>query len=417
MFQKIPVNFNIYLPTLGIPTQVRKARRNRELKRLLTPPKTLSDVPLRIEDVFHFDFSDAKGSKKEDRVKEMCRAFLDRHTIDCPVAAVIEQRSLMVRNVRLPPVELRKVPDIMTYEARQEFPLPVEDMEWRYIFSLGDDAAAREDMIALESSTLLGAVARKNVLLQLSTLRLMGFRKSVDALFAGSFLLADFVWMCQSALGLQGDSLAGTIVLDMGASESTMIYFDEFFVHVLPIQIGGDHFTEEIASTLGCDVDKAEEVKRDDGRTAWDSSPKTEKLLASKVDYGLRHCLSARHFSLSREIQPEKIIFTGGGLLSKGLKVGLMNKLSQAQWDLEEVPLQLPSQLAFSRRVEVNNQFNSNTFQRMIHPLTAAIERLGLGKYRANFHPKPELARPCKKAWGLEISSTGLTACLVTVQK
>src|SRR5436305_6927496 len=65
--------------------------------------------------------------------REALETFLSRNTLkgDTVVISVPGQSGL-ARFVKLPPVEEKKIPDIVRFEAKQQIPFPLEEVVWDY---------------------------------------------------------------------------------------------------------------------------------------------------------------------------------------------------------------------------------------------------------------------------------------------
>ena len=48
------------------------------------------------------------------------------------MAISVPGQSGLARFIKLPPVEAKKIPDIVKYEARQQIPFALEDVVWDY---------------------------------------------------------------------------------------------------------------------------------------------------------------------------------------------------------------------------------------------------------------------------------------------
>jgi hypothetical protein len=82
------------------------------------------------------------------------------HTVEAPkvhglVTGVISDAQCFSRSFKLPPVEEKKIPDIMRFEASQQIPFEMDDVEWDYCVHEDDFSpdwlatmiAARKDLI------------------------------------------------------------------------------------------------------------------------------------------------------------------------------------------------------------------------------------------------------------------------------
>ena len=72
----------------------------------------------------------------------------------------VSGQSGLARFIKLPPVESKKIPDIVKYEARQQIPFALEDVVWDYQQMAG---GSEEDGFALETEVGLFAMKRDQV--------------------------------------------------------------------------------------------------------------------------------------------------------------------------------------------------------------------------------------------------------------
>ena len=70
---------------------------------------------------------------REELIREALAEFLSRNEVkDDQVAISVPGQSGLARFIKLPPVEKKKIPDIVKYEARQQIPFALEDVVWDY---------------------------------------------------------------------------------------------------------------------------------------------------------------------------------------------------------------------------------------------------------------------------------------------
>ena len=66
-------------------------------------------------------------------VRDAIEAFLSRNDISGDTIAVsVPGQAGLSKFIKLPPVEASKIPDIVTYEARQQIPFPLEQVIWSW---------------------------------------------------------------------------------------------------------------------------------------------------------------------------------------------------------------------------------------------------------------------------------------------
>src|ERR671922_1234304 len=65
--------------------------------------------------------------------REALEKFLSRNSIKGDIVAIsIPGQSGLARFVKLPPVEEKKIPDIVRFEAKQQIPFPLEEVVWDF---------------------------------------------------------------------------------------------------------------------------------------------------------------------------------------------------------------------------------------------------------------------------------------------
>src|SRR5262245_4543979 len=97
----------------------------------------------------------------EELVRDALTQFLSRNSVrGDQVAISVSGQSGLARFIKLPPVESKKIPDIVKYEAKQQIPFALEDVVWDYQQMAG---GSEEDGFALETEVGLFAMKRDQV--------------------------------------------------------------------------------------------------------------------------------------------------------------------------------------------------------------------------------------------------------------
>src|SRR5580698_8630750 len=95
-----------------------------------------SDTGLRIDDfevIEHENVLSSAGDNKEALIQASLQSFVQRHPVKGGVAAIsVSGVSSFARFIKLPPVEPKKIPEIVRFEAIQQIPFPLDDVEWSY---------------------------------------------------------------------------------------------------------------------------------------------------------------------------------------------------------------------------------------------------------------------------------------------
>src|SRR5262249_57743153 len=88
-------------------------------------------------------------ANRDELIKEALQQFVSRNELAGEkVAIAVPGQSGLARFIKLPPVERKKIPDIVKYEARQQIPFALEDVVWDYQPLAGGSI---EDGYALET--------------------------------------------------------------------------------------------------------------------------------------------------------------------------------------------------------------------------------------------------------------------------
>ena len=73
------------------------------------------------------------GDNRESLLQAALANFVQRHELQgVPVAIGVSGQNSFARFIKLPPVEPKKIPEIVKFEAIQQIPFPLDEVEWSY---------------------------------------------------------------------------------------------------------------------------------------------------------------------------------------------------------------------------------------------------------------------------------------------
>src|SRR5690349_22575959 len=73
------------------------------------------------------------GDNRESLIQTAIANFVQRHQTKGGVCSIgVSGQSSFARFIKLPPVETKKIPEIVKFEAIQQIPFPLDDVEWSY---------------------------------------------------------------------------------------------------------------------------------------------------------------------------------------------------------------------------------------------------------------------------------------------
>ena len=185
-----------------------------------------------------------------DAMRVALGTLVNQHDLsNARIAVSLPGHQSFARFAKLPPVEPKKVPDIVKFEAVQQIPFPLEEVEWDYQTFVSPDSPDIEVGIF--------AVTRPRIMEQLSMLHDVGLTPdlvTLSPIAAYNSLAVD--------LGFT-DETPGTIILDIGTVATDMIIAEAGRVWVRTFPIGGHQFTEALVSAFKLSYSKAEKLKRE----------------------------------------------------------------------------------------------------------------------------------------------------------
>jgi type IV pilus assembly protein PilM len=198
---------------------------------------------------------------RESLVREALAQFVSRNaTAGDRVAISVPGQSGLARFIKLPPVEAKKIPDIVRYEARQQIPFALDDVVWDYQPLRG---GSQEEGYAIETEVGLFAMKRDQVARALKPLEEAGI--DVDIIQLAPLAIYNFV--CFDRLGsLEAADPAkpppSKVVISLGTDTTDLVITNGFRVWQRSIPIGGNHFTKALTKELKLTFAKAEHLKR-----------------------------------------------------------------------------------------------------------------------------------------------------------
>src|SRR5476651_1426190 len=209
--------------------------------------------------------------------------------------------------VKLPPVDAGKVTQIIQYEAQQNVPFPLAEVVWDYqILGSAPGGELEVLLVAVKSEVVEGlfrVVAQAKLQLQLC-----------DA--SPAALINAFRYN-------YGDIEDCTMLLDIGAKTSNLIFFEKGKVFSRSINLGANSITQDFASEAKLKFADAEQIKVAEGFVSLGGAyeePESENQAAiSKI---ARQFMTKLHIQVNQTIQfyrgqqggaqPQRLFLSGG---------------------------------------------------------------------------------------------------------
>ena len=321
----------------------------------------------------------------EELVREALTTFLERNEVKgARVAIGVPGQTGLVKFIKLPPVEKKRVPDIVKFEARQQIPFALEEViwDWQEIGSEGED----EDF----AQTEVGLFAMKRDQIQRSILPLTVAGIQVDIVQMSPIALYNFIAYDRlrpihvdegQPAPTPAIEPGGSIVLvDIGADNTDLIITDGERIWQRNVPIGGNHFTRALTKELKLTFAKAEHLKRNatkapDPRAVFTAMRGIFNDFSSEVSRSIGF-----YGSVNRQAKVVKVLGLGNGFKLPGLQKFLQQNLNIEVDKLEHFD-----------RVDGEEVVNAPQFVENLPSFAVAyglgVQGLGLGGLKTNLLP------------------------------
>ncbi|MGC4033406.1 MAG: type IV pilus assembly protein PilM [Tepidisphaeraceae bacterium] len=205
---------------------------------------------LRVDDfefIEHETILSQAGDNKEQLIQTALANFTQRHNFKGGVVSVgVSGQSSFARFVKLPPIEEKKIPEIVRFEAIQQIPFPLDDVEWSY------QLFREEDNPEIE----VGIFAMRRELVNQHIAYFTDFDLNVQTVQMNPLA----VYNALQFDGRFNDGVA--MVVDVGTDNTDLLIASNDSIWMRSIPIGGFNFTEALTKAFKLNQTKAEDLKR-----------------------------------------------------------------------------------------------------------------------------------------------------------
>ncbi len=197
--------------------------------------------------VDHEKFLSEPDVDRDDMIRRTLMKFLQHHPIRRERIYIgVPGSSTFARFVKLPPVEPKKVPEIVKFEAIQQIPFPLDQVNWDYHTFQSPESPDVE----------VGIFAMKKELVE----QVLANFRAVGLTIHGVQMSPLAVYNAAAYDGLTDDK--GTVLIDMGAEHTDLVIMDQGRLWMRTINIGGNHFTDALAKSFKQSFNRAEQLKK-----------------------------------------------------------------------------------------------------------------------------------------------------------
>jgi len=209
--------------------------------------------------------------------------------------------------VKLPPVDTSKVTQIIRYEAQQNVPFPLDQVVWDYQI-LGASATSELEvlLVAIKSEIVEGL-----------------FRVAEGAGLKLKLVDASPAALCNAFRYNYGDLEGCTMLLDIGAKTSNLLFFEKGKVYSRSINIGANSITQDFANEAKLKFPEAEATKIEKGSVSLGGAyEEPEDPKAAAIAKIARQVMTRLHIQVNQTIQffrgqqggsaPQRLFLSGG---------------------------------------------------------------------------------------------------------
>lgn len=252
------------------------------------------------------------------------------------IAVSVPGASAFARFAKLPPVSPKDVPNLVNFEAQQQIPFPLDEVEWDYQTFVTKDSpevevgifAITKDKIAERLATLADANISPDYL-------------TISPIAAYNALAYD--------LGFD-ESMPGTIIADVGTTSTDLIIAEPGRIWIRTFPLGGHHFTQALVDAYKLEYAKAERVKIEgqEGRN-WEAAAKAMRSVFTDLAQDIQRSIGY-YQSLHADAKLERLIGVGSTFHIPGLRKYLKQQIGVEVYRVEELKKLSDSGLSDERK-------------------------------------------------------------------
>lgn len=287
------------------------------------------------------------------------------------------------RFVKLPPVDTAKVPQIIQYEAQQNVPFPLEEVVWDYQILGATGEELEVLLVAIKTDVVEGL-----------------FRMTEAAGLRTQLVDVSTAALCNAFRFNYPDLEGCSMLLDIGAKTSNLLFFEGGNMYSRGISIGAHAITQDFARESRVAFEEAERLKIEEGFVslggAYEEPDNPHQAAISKI---ARQVMTRLHIQVNQSIQfyrnqqrgsaPQRLFLAGGASLMPYTAEFFSEKLS--------LPAEAVEYFNPFRNIQIDPDLNREELAKVAHSLGEVV---GLGlrnvahcPVELNLMPKSSLKR------------------------
>ncbi len=309
-------------------------------------------------------------AEREELIAISLRKLVTKYDLSMDeIAIAVPSQNSFARFVNLPPVEAKRIPEMVQFEAVQQIPFGINDVQWDWQLMTGANSTEiKVGIFAIKNDVV-------NTALQPFT------REDIEISYVQMVPMALYNYLMHDRPDLVTSDSQATVVINIGAGNTDLVVCNPSTVWQRCILIGGNTFTKAIADTFRLNFGKAEKLKRTApvskyARQIFQAMRPVFTDLASEIQRSLGF-----YNSSNPNTKIVKIIAMGGGTKLRGLLKYLQQTL--------QIPVERPDSF---KRLAIGSGVSQAKFHENINDFGIvyglALQGLGLAKIESNLLPR-----------------------------
>ena len=314
--------------------------------------------------------SDVTDAEREELIALTLRKFVNKYDLSLnEIAVSVPSQNSFARFVNLPPVEAKRIPEMVKFEAAQQIPFDINDIQWDWQQMTDDEAAEiKVGIFAIKNEVVDSALEHFN-------------REDVQVSYVQMAPMALYNYLLHDRPDLVTSDTQATVILNVGAEITDLVVCTKSAVWQRCITIAGNAFTKAIADTFRLNFEKAEKLKRTApvskyARQIFQAMRPVFTDLASEVQRSLGF-----YSSSNPNTKIVRIVALGGGTRLRGLLKYLQQTL--------QLPVERPDSF---KRVGMAPGVSPAKFHENVCDFGVvyglALQGLGLARIESNLLPR-----------------------------
>jgi len=331
-------------------------------------------------------------AEREELVALSLRKFVNKYDLSMEEIIIsVPSQNSFARFVNLPPVEEKRIPEMVKFEAVQQIPFGINDVQWDWqLMTEPDSPEIKVGIFAIKNEVVNAALEHFS-------------REDVQVGYVQMAPMALYNYLIHDRPDLVASDKQATVVLNIGADNTDLVVCTKSAVWQRCILIGGNSFTRAISDAFRLNFEKAEKLKR----TAPVSKYARQIFQAMRpvfTDLGSEVQRSLGFYNNSNpDTKITRIIALGGGTKLRGLLKYLQQTL--------QIPVERPDSF---KRLGMGPGVSPAKFHENVSGFGVvyglALQGLGIARIESNLLPR-SIARSI--AWASKGKYFIAAACIL----